>query len=82
MCIRDSPSPGICAEFLYSYVALCDLPDGAAGVFGVEGEAEDIRGHLIGFDDLMGLVTSGEASNAPLLLSALWLQRERPGLRP
>ena len=76
------PSPGICAEFLYSYVALCDLPDGAAGVFGVEGEAEDIRGHLIGFDDLMGLVTSGEASNAPLLLSALWLQRERPGLRP
>lgn len=76
------PSPGICAEFLYSYIALCDLPDDAAGVFGVEGEAEDIRGHLIGFDDLMALVTTGEASNAPLLLSALWLQRERPGLRP
>lgn len=75
------PSPGICAEFLYSYVALCDLPDDAAGVFGVEGEAEDIRGHLIGFDDLMALVATGEAGNAPLLLSALWLQRERPRLR-
>ncbi|GAB1479537.1 tellurite resistance ADP-ribose pyrophosphatase TrgB [Paracoccaceae bacterium] len=75
------PSPGICAEFLYSYVALCDLPDHAAGVFGVEGEAEDIRGHLIGFDDLMALVATGEAGNAPLLLSALWLQRERPRLR-
>lgn len=75
------PSPGICAEFLYSYVALCDLPDEAAGVFGVEGEAEDIRGHLIGFEDLMALVATGEAGNAPLLLSALWLQRERPRLR-
>lgn len=75
------PSPGICAEFLYSYIALCDLPDDAAGVFGVEGEAEDIRGHLIGFDDLMALVATGEAGNAPLLLSALWLQRERPRLR-
>ncbi len=75
------PSPGICAEFLYSYVALCDLPDGVEGVFGVEGEAEDIRGHLIGFDDLMALVASGEAGNGPLILTALWLQRERPRLR-
>lgn len=75
------PTPGIAAEFLYSFVGLCDLPDGAAGVFGVEGEAEDIRGHLIGFDDLMALVTSGEAGNAPLILTALWLQRERGRLR-
>ncbi|MBL4927587.1 NUDIX domain-containing protein [Fuscibacter oryzae] len=75
------PSPGICAEFLYSYVALCDLPDGSAGVFGVAGEAEDIRGHLIGFDDLMALVGSGEVGNAPLILTALWLQRERGRLR-
>lgn len=78
---RYYPSPGICAEFLYSYVALCDLPDGSAGVFGVAEEAEDIRGHLIGFDDLMGLVSSGEIGNAPLLLSILWLQRERARLR-
>lgn len=75
------PTPGICAEYLYSYVALCDLPDGAAGVFGVAGEAEDIRGHLIEFDDLMALVGSGEVGNGPLLLSALWLQRERGRLR-
>lgn len=75
------PSPGICAEFLYSYVALCDLPDGSAGVFGVEGEAEDIRGHLIGFDDLMALVALGEVGNAPLILTALWLQREHGRLR-
>ena len=75
------PSPAAKIEYLYSFVALCDLPDGAAGVFGVEGEAEDIRGHLIPFDRLMALVASGEVGNAPLILTALWLQRERPRLR-
>ncbi len=75
------PSPGICAEYLYSYVAITDLPDDAAGVFGVEGEAEDIRGHLIGFDDLMALVASGEVANAPLILTAYWLAQNRARLR-
>ncbi|MGL6208433.1 MAG: NUDIX domain-containing protein, partial [Paracoccaceae bacterium] len=75
------PSPGAVSEYLYSYVGLADLPDGVEGVFGVEGEAEDIRGHLMSFDDLMGLVGSGEVENAPLILTALWLQRERGRLR-
>lgn len=75
------PSPGALSEYLYSYVAICDLPDDAAGVFGVADEAEDIRGHLVGFDALMALVAAGEAGNAPLLLTALWLQRERERLR-
>lgn len=74
---RYYPSPGAVSEYLYSYVALTDLPDGCAGVFGVEGEAEDIRGHLISFDQLMALVASGEIENSPLILTALWLQREK-----
>ena len=78
---RYYPSPGAVSEYLYSYVALTDLPDGCAGVFGVEGEAEDIRGHLISFDDLMALVASGEIENSPMILTALWLQRERGRLR-
>lgn len=75
------PSPGAVTEYLYSYVALADLPDGVAGVFGVEGEAEDIRGHLLDFERLMALVAGGEVNNAPLVLTALWLQRERARLR-
>lgn len=75
------PSPGIMTEFLYSYVALTDLPDDAAGVFGVEGEAEDIRGHVISYDRLMELVSSGEIGNAPTLLSAYWLTTHRARLR-
>jgi len=74
-------SPGAKSEFLHSFVALCDLPDDAAGVFGVRGEAEDIRGHLIGLDALMALVASGEVNVGPLVLTALWLQREGPRLR-
>lgn len=74
-------SPGAKTEFLYSFVALADLPDGAAGVFGVAEEAEDIRGHLVGFETLMALVASGEVNNGPLVLTALWLERERARLR-
>ena len=77
---RYYPSPGAVSEYLYSYVALTDLADGAAGVFGVAGETEDIRGHLLSFAQLMELVGSGEIENAPLILTALWLQRERARL--
>lgn len=75
------PSPGAMTEYLWSYLALVDLPDSAAGHFGLATEAEDIRAHLLSFDRLMALCASGEIANAPLLLSALWLARERPGLR-
>jgi ADP-ribose pyrophosphatase len=75
------PSPGAVAEYLYSYVALCDLPDGVTGVFGAAEEAEDIRGQLVAFDRLVEAVARSEIGNAPLLLTVLWLQRERARLR-
>jgi ADP-ribose pyrophosphatase len=75
------PSPGAMTEYIYSYVAITDLPDGVAGVFGAEDEAEDIKGHLLSFDALMAAVAGGEVANAPLILTALWLQRERRRLR-
>ena len=75
------PSPGAMTEYIYSYVALCDLPDGVGGIFGSIEEAEDIKGHLLSFDALMAKVAGGEVANAPLILTALWLQRERACLR-
>ena len=71
---RYYPSPGGLAQVLHSFVALCDLPDEAAGLHGLESEGEDIRGHLVPRADLLAMVASGEAANAPLVLSALWLQ--------
>lgn len=74
-------TPGTYAEFLYAFLAITDLPDEIAGTFGLDTEAEDIRGHLIGFDALMALVNSGEVGNGPTILAALWLARERGRLR-
>lgn len=75
------PSPGAVSEYVYSYVALCDLPDQAAGVFGAQAEAEDIRGMLLPWHEFMAAVARGWIANAPLLLTAYWLDRERNRLR-
>ena len=74
-------SPGAKTEYLYSFVALADLPDEAAGIAGMEAETEDIRSHVLPFERLMALIDSGEADNAPLILLALWLDRRRAALR-
>lgn len=75
-------SPGAMTEYLYSYIGLCDLPDGAGlADGGKDDEGEDIRGHVLSFAALMGAVESGEAENGPLLISAYWLARERDRLR-
>lgn len=74
------PSPGAKAEYLYTFLGLCDLPDGCAGLGGTD-EGEDIRAHLVSFDELQHLVASGEAENGPLLLAALKLASLRGELR-
>ncbi len=78
---RYYPSPGAITEYLISYLGLADLPDGIAGLHGLDSEAEDIRGHLVDFERLMALVDSGEVANGPLLLTAHWLARHRERLR-
>ncbi|MFN7003156.1 MAG: NUDIX domain-containing protein [Roseinatronobacter sp.] len=75
------PSPGAITEFLFQFVALCDLPDGSEGVSGLEGEAEDIRSHVISFARLIEIVTTGEAQNGPLVLTAWWLAAHRAELQ-
>lgn len=74
------PSPGAKAEYQHAFLALTDLPDSVATVGGEAQEVENIKGHLLPFAAMMDLVTSGEINNAPMLISALWLQRERPRL--
>jgi len=75
------PSPGGIAQRFVSYVAVCDLPDEAAGLGGEATEHEDLRAHLVRFDTLMEMVRSGEAANAALIISAQWLQAERNRLQ-
>ena len=75
------PTTSAFSEYLFSFVALCDLPDAAAGTFGLAEEAEDIRGHLLDLDDLVARMDAGELGNAPLILSVQWLLRHRDRLR-
>lgn len=75
------PSPGAVTEYLASYIGLTDLPDSAAGLFGVAAEAEDIRALLVDFDDLMAMTRDGRIQNGPLMISALRLAADRELLR-
>ena len=75
------PSPGALCEFLYHYVGIADLPDGCAGVHGLDSEAEDIRGHLMDRETLSALVDAGQIANGPLATLSLWLDARRDRLR-
>jgi nudix-type nucleoside diphosphatase (YffH/AdpP family) len=75
------PSPGCSSEFLEGFIGIADLPDGIEGTGGVVDEQEDIRSHVLSFDAAMRLIETGEANSGPLILSLLWLARERARLR-
>lgn len=75
------PSPSAKSEYLYNYVGIADLPDGSAGLGGVPGEDEDIRGHLMPFDRLLDLVETGEITAGPLVVLTYWLALRRDALR-
>ncbi|MEE2944529.1 MAG: NUDIX domain-containing protein, partial [Pseudomonadota bacterium] len=74
-------SPGCNTEFFHIFLGTADLPDDVVGVAGLDSEAEDIQSHLFSFDQLMDMVESYQAANAPLVLAALWLARRRDALR-
>ena len=75
------PSPSCFSEYIYSYIGICDLPDDAAGIGGLDSEAEDIRSHILTFERAYQLIFDGEADAAPLIMSLMWLAHERERLR-
>lgn len=75
------PSPGSSTDYFYSYLGLCDLPDDHAAFGGLETEAEDLRLHLVSFEDAMALVSSGEINDGPMIMMLFYLAAERDALR-
>ncbi|MEE9387461.1 MAG: NUDIX domain-containing protein [Paracoccaceae bacterium] len=75
------PAPGAVSEYMYSYVGLADLPDGTGGISGLEAEDEDIKSHVIGFEQAMDMLANGAIDTGPLIISLLWLAKHRDGLR-
>jgi len=75
------PSPGSSTDYFHAYLGLCDLPDTHARFGGLATEAEDLRLHLMRFDEAMALVQSGEITAGPLIMMLYWLAASRDALR-
>lgn len=74
-------SPGDSTEYFHVFIGLCDLPEVSQGRGGLETEHEDIRTHILSYEQAMGLLDSGEAEAGPLVLALLWLAKSRDRLR-
>ncbi|KZN46761.1 NUDIX domain-containing protein [Pseudoalteromonas luteoviolacea] len=66
-------SPGGSTERLYLYLAQVDLQEYQGGTFGLESEGEDIKAHVLSFDDAMARLESEEIDNAATVISLQWL---------
>ena len=75
------PSTGAFSEYIYAYLGIADLPDGAGQLGGLESEGEDIRGHVMARAELMARIAAGEIPVGPLILSAYWLDANAARLR-
>ena len=52
----------------------------ASGTFGVPGESEDIRTHILPFDEAFALIAKGEVIAVTAVVTLLWLQSHRERL--
>lgn len=74
-------SPGASSGYFFLYVGLCDLSDHQSDASGCADEGEDIRSHVLGFNQAMQLVDTGEINILPTILCLNWLARHRSRLR-
>ena len=70
-------SPGGTTERLHLYLAVTDLSQLQSGVYGLETEGEDIKTHIISFNEAMARLASGEIDNAATVISLQWLALNR-----
>jgi nudix-type nucleoside diphosphatase (YffH/AdpP family) len=78
---KGYPSPGDSTGYFHIFVGLADLPDEAAGIGGLDSEAENIRSRLISFDDFLAMAERQALANTPIALLAYWLAHHRSRLR-
>lgn len=78
---RYYSAPGSNTEYLISYIAECDLAKTDESLGGLAAEHEDIRSIIVPFDEFDDALRTGKIDIGPLLISGLWLQRERERLR-
>ncbi|PMR73758.1 NUDIX domain-containing protein [Billgrantia endophytica] len=74
------PSPGACDERVTLFCALVDS-EGLGGIHGLDEEHEDIRVHVLPFNQAWELLRGGRLDNAMCLIAFYWLASERASLR-
>lgn len=74
------PTPGSCNEYTHLFCAICDLTE-AGGVFGVDGENEDILFKAYPAEEVFNAMLQSRMNNAATLIGLQWLQLNRTQLR-
>ncbi|MCY1395223.1 ADP-ribose pyrophosphatase [compost metagenome] len=74
------PSPGGSNERVHLYVGRCDSSN-AGGIHGLEEEGEDIRVHVVPFEDALAAVRDGRINNAASIIALQWLALNRAEVR-
>jgi nudix-type nucleoside diphosphatase (YffH/AdpP family) len=75
------PSTGSATDYFFCYLGLCDLPEPTTYTGGLADESEDLRLHVLPFDDAYALIETGEAENAAIVSMLMWLALNRARLR-
>ncbi|MEE9101207.1 NUDIX domain-containing protein [Pseudomonas sp. QE6] len=74
------PSPGGSNELVHLFVGRCDS-SAAAGIHGLAEEGEDIRVHVLPFEEALQAVRDGRINNAASMLALQWLALNRAEVR-
>ena len=67
------PNPGEATTYFYNYIGIVDLSDYSPGIYGVRDEGEDIRTHVIDFQQVLNWSLSNKLRVLPLNTMVLWL---------
>ncbi|HEY9034937.1 MAG TPA: NUDIX domain-containing protein [Pseudomonadales bacterium] len=73
-------SPGGSNERFTLYCGRVALAGVSGGVFGVDGEHEDIRLHILPVEEVLARLASGEIDNAMSIIALQWFQLNRQRL--
>lgn len=73
-------SPGACSERMHLFCARVDASR-AGGIHGLRDEGEDIRVHVLRFDEAFAMLEAGDISSATPIIGLQWLALNRVRLR-
>ena len=73
-------SPGGSTEMIHLFCGLVSTEE-AGGLYGIEHEHEDIRAHVLGAGEAIGMMEAGQVNNAAGIIALQWLAMNRDRLR-